>query len=362
MDGLDRNLSLTLFAMLATRSLVAAKKRRHARRRRLAAAAQDESTAEAVPPATVRRSSYWRRLCPWLHVGDEAFCDAQRSLTLTPERLAALRAEAVSNGFFLLSAEQLCWRVHMPALCAAAEALRTLGWPASMLLMYDETWAVAHHLTELMAAVSGGNTNSFDMLLWNVCAAAGEAGFAPHRDRQPSDVPASFHSDGTPKYLTAWVALSEASTESSCLYLLPAGADPGYAAGDDHSAGAEDPLHKALRSDKAVQAIRACPLSPGQTSGVCVTEPQLCGLVAHRSTSLGALEGSAPWAARLAARTHKAQCQSKRVYSEHWQGENGACENGACENGACENQGRQECGPTNAGSRLLVAVPLDAII
>ena len=45
--------------------------------------------------------------------------------------------------------------------------------------------------------------------------------------------------------------------------MLPAHADPGYAAGDDHSDGAPDPLHLALRSDAAVQSIRACPLEPG---------------------------------------------------------------------------------------------------
>ena len=189
-------------ALLSTRSLMGAKKRRQAQRKRALVAAGARSNADTVSVATVRSSSYWRALCPWLHVGDRAFCDAQQTFELPAERLESLRTEVVRQGFFILPPDQLSWRLQLQALVAAAEVLRARGWPASFLLMYDETWSIAHHLSSLMGSVSGGNTNSFDMLLWNVCAAAGEAGFAPHRDRQPPDVEGSFHADGTPKYLT----------------------------------------------------------------------------------------------------------------------------------------------------------------
>ena len=189
---------------------------------------------------------------------------------------------------------------------------------------------------------------SFDMLAWLIAPSEGQAGFAPHRDRQPSDVRGSFHPDGSPKYCTAWsvllltvapptlalslalslalaltltrVALGDADAETSCLYLIPRGVDPGYDAGDDATEvrlygvsrpllpfwppsfctphayptlpalpssllptlllyshpphlhlhpqphphqGAEDPLVALLRSDSAVQSIRACPLPAG---------------------------------------------------------------------------------------------------
>ena len=102
----------------------------------------------------------------------------------------------------------------MPAVRAMRIAVRRLikrGWPASLLLVYDEAWVMAHQLAALMAAVSGGCANSLDTLAWSVTPALGQAGFAPHRDRQPADVPGSFRADGTPKYATCWVALSEAS-------------------------------------------------------------------------------------------------------------------------------------------------------
>ena len=46
-------------------------------------------------------------------------------------------------------------------------------------------------------------------------------------------------------------------------YLIPRGADPAYDDGDDDSPDAEDPLIRLLRSDAAVQSIRACPLPAG---------------------------------------------------------------------------------------------------
>ena len=73
----------------------------------------------------------------------------------------------------------------------------------------------------------------------------------------------SFRADGTAKYTTVWVALSAATTDNSCLYLVPRQYDPGYIEGDDHSTDAEDPLILTLRRDAAVQSLRACPLRPG---------------------------------------------------------------------------------------------------
>ena len=171
-----------------------------------------------------------------------------------------MRAEMLRDGFFTLLPSD--WAVDFAAMRAGVAKIVAAGWPAPLLLVYDEVWAIAHQLSSLMAAVSGGNRNSLDMLAWSVCAARGEAGFAPHRDRQPADVAGSFHPGGEPKYATAWVAISEASAEAGCLYLVPRGVDPGYDAGDDHSADADDPLMRVFRSsDAAVQAVRGAELS-----------------------------------------------------------------------------------------------------
>jgi hypothetical protein len=38
----------------------------------------------------------------------------------------------------------------------------------------------------------------------------GDAGFSPHRDRQPDDTPCSFRADGTPMYATVWIPFTGA--------------------------------------------------------------------------------------------------------------------------------------------------------
>ena len=77
----------------------------------------------------------------------------------------------------------------------------------------------------------------------------------------------SFRGDGTPKYATAWVALTDASPDNSCLYFIPRDADPGYTAGDDCAAvaalGGGDALHACLPTAEAMQRIRAVPAAAG---------------------------------------------------------------------------------------------------
>ena len=200
-------------------------------------------------------AAYWRKLAPGLHVGDEAYQAQFAPLALPPARLAALRAQLLSEGFFTLAPSDLPWTASLKAMRIGVRRLVRRGWPATLILVYDEAWGMARQLSGLMQAVSGC-ANSFDTLAWSVTPAVGEAGFAPHRDRQPADVPGSFRPDGSPKYCTAWVALSEATVDNSCMYVLPSTHDPGYHEGDDMSEGAEDPLIATLRSDDAVQARR----------------------------------------------------------------------------------------------------------
>ena len=245
-------------------------------------------------------------MCPELHVGDEAFCAQCAALTggpMTNVELDALRARLVDDGYLTTaSSAELAAAVSFKAVREGMRRLVAAGWPATLILLYDEAWVIAHHYGSRVSAACGGNVMSFDMLAWLIAPSEGQAGFAPHRDRQPPDVRGSFHPDGSPKYCTAWfvplltlalaltltlalalalalaltlaltltltltlsrVALGDADPDTSCLYLIPRGVDPGYDAGDDAAEGAEDPLVALLRSDSAVQSIRACPLPAG---------------------------------------------------------------------------------------------------
>ena len=174
-----------------------------------------KGTADALPGA-----AYWRRLAPGLHIDDPAFQAECVPLALPPDRIRQVRAQLLRDGFFTLHPKELPWAPSLRAMRIGVRRLLRRGWPASMLLIFDEAWAMAHQLSTIMRAVSG-NVNSLDTLAWSITPSIGQAGFAPHRDRQPADVKGSFRADGTPKYATCWVALSEASVDSSCLYIVP---------------------------------------------------------------------------------------------------------------------------------------------
>ena len=175
-----------------------------------------------------------------------------------------------------------------PAAGAAAPAARladgvrrlmAAGWPPTAIVLYDEAWLMGADAGRLMSGATG-NMPVFDTLGFIVDPAKGDKGFSPHRDRQPDDwlarghpedvastfrpVPrpaadaatllgfaghpiewsvfapcteqftAPYHvsQDGTAKYATVWIALTEAAVENSCLHFLPAEMDPGYYQGD----------------------------------------------------------------------------------------------------------------------------------
>ena len=39
--------------------------------------------------------------------------------------------------------------------------------------------------------------------------------------------------DGSPRYTTAWIPLTDATPNNSCLYVVPRHADPGYGSNED---------------------------------------------------------------------------------------------------------------------------------
>lgn len=209
----------------------------------------------------------WLKLCPELHICNEAF---QCSVATKRERsgrqrevkgeLAACAQRLEEDGVFCLQEETVMEEDLVDVLRRGAEVLEGKGWPATFLILFDETWAALEAIRPVIEATGGPkNRCNGDILAWLIDPSTGAAGFSPHRDRQPERIADSFHKDGKPKYMTCWIALSDATPENSCLYVLPRGADPGYLDGDDNSEGL-DPLQRAFRCKESYQNIRALPL------------------------------------------------------------------------------------------------------
>ena len=122
------------------------------------------------------------------------------------------------------------------------------GIPPVFCFLFDEFWAPFHALDAMYGGVLGPYGLLPDFWVWNVDPAKGESGWTPHRDRGRM----ALRADGRPITLTTWIPLSDATPLNSCMYLVPAHADPTYGTPREHEYRFELP------------AIRALPAKPGE--------------------------------------------------------------------------------------------------
>ena len=194
--------------------------------------------------STLSTADFWRRLNPELHVCDESWMDRYSAATrgssaahvVTSDEVTGIKKRMDSDGYATTAP---CWSIDMETLATAALRLRAAGIPPSFIIVYDETWALGAEAARVMGPVSGGNLPTLDTLCF-IVDPADACGFSPHRDRVPDDwkarhadeafrtVASTFRAGGEARYSTIWIALRDATVDNSCLYFIPAFADPGY--------------------------------------------------------------------------------------------------------------------------------------
>lgn len=211
------------------------------------------------------RSHWTKLLTEQMSISNLAPSTDNTKLSSTTETGKQFQRRLVEDGYVLVDKildESLTVRLKK-----AITSLHKRGYPASFVLLYDETWEMARlALQTLDEATHPSNVFNFDILAWYIDPREGVAGFSPHRDRQPDDVSNSFHPDGRAKYVTLWTALSNATPENSCLYVIPKQYDPGYTDGDSNSDNeGDDPMSRALPTKESYQTVRALPRQAGQS-------------------------------------------------------------------------------------------------
>ncbi|KAL6071429.1 Phytanoyl-CoA dioxygenase family protein [Balamuthia mandrillaris] len=212
--------------------------------------------------------SYWRCLCPQLSLESDP---SDALLRLYPDGVARLpssreeqlREEVVEEGYAILGSKELPWCCDMNDLALGVVQLKSFGWSPTFICMFDEVWLVVQQLSRVLRNALQLKLN-MDFFCFYVDAFSGRggspgAGWPPHRDRPNSDPVTSFREDGTPKYCTVWIPFTPATPESSCLYVVPAHADPSYR----QVRIGKDLLSSIFTSPATFQEIRALPCGPG---------------------------------------------------------------------------------------------------
>lgn len=209
--------------------------------------------------------NFWQKVCPGLSIGGSAKTTSNNDSFLPRSDEADKRREQlVEDGYTLIDSKLDSSLIQklLEGVKALQGGKENIGakLPASCILLFDETWELARTSREILKrSTHEDNDFNFDILSWYIET----GGFSPHRDRQPENASTSFHPDGgQAKFVTHWIALSDAAPENSCLYVIPKSQDPGYTEGDIDD---EEPLRRALPSKESFQNIRALPRVSGSS-------------------------------------------------------------------------------------------------
>lgn len=164
---------------------------------------------------TAEQRSFWSALCPDLHI--EAGTPPPAAALGDPKaHLAMLRVEGY------MQADRAYTPATVDPLRAAIGRLHGEGIPLPFLFVFDEIWALFRSARDLLRVVLGDGYRALpDFWVWHVPPQDGAMGWGPHRDR----VQPTLERDNSPRTLTVWMALSDATTLNGCIHVLPAHLD-----------------------------------------------------------------------------------------------------------------------------------------
>ncbi len=186
-------------------------------------------------------ADFWRRMAPELTISN--WIDSN-DLKCTGAQLQANRARLVDDGYLHLKQPGI--DAPYATIEKVMRRIVDAGMPAAFIGVYDEVWEIAAQLQSVLQGCFGGD---FAMVpdFWASFSESGHRGVAAHRKRPGT----ALFRDHTPKSLSVWVPVTNATVENGCIYIVPAKLDKNYA-----SAVSD-------RADAHLQCIRALPAQSG---------------------------------------------------------------------------------------------------
>ena len=136
----------------------------------------------------------------------------------------------------------------------AIDALTAEGWPATFAWVFDEFWSAARTtaVRGLLAAALGPGVRQVPHVWVHIVpAVSGARGWGPHKD--------GGLARGSRAHLSVWIALSDATVDNGCIYVLPRSAASAALVDQDWSHGVL-PIAETIR---LVSGVRALPAEAG---------------------------------------------------------------------------------------------------
>ena len=105
---------------------------------------------------------------------------------------------------------------------AAVRRLHERRCPPVFAFVYDEFWSVCAKLAPLLGSLLTHDYRQLpDFWVWYVDPQVEASGWRPHRDKGPG----SLLPDGSPKSVTVWIPLTDATPLNGCIYVVPSHLD-----------------------------------------------------------------------------------------------------------------------------------------
>lgn len=160
-----------------------------------------------------RSVDYWRALGPQLTVISAAGAELLHS-GISAETIGAAASDVSTRGFFQL--EGALRPEVTSAMRRGVEQLSAAGWPVVFSFVYDEFWRVTRTppVLALLRRILGDDCVQLEGI-WThyVQPTRGSHGWLPHVD--------STGYRGGPEGLGVWFALSDATLDNGCIYVVP---------------------------------------------------------------------------------------------------------------------------------------------
>jgi len=188
-----------------------------------------------------RDVSYWSSLAPDLAIGGQA-----EAFVRPADSDAAARATGHLRQHHYFKADPIFDVAALERLNGAIDTLRAAGWPPVFALVYDVFWSCLRHPT--IAAVVGAHLGDGYRQIPHVWvhlvpALVGARGWMPHFD--------GFR----PRRMTIWIALTDATVENGCIYIIPPDSMPESMRTRDFDAPvAMRDVMRAVHSTRALEA------------------------------------------------------------------------------------------------------------
>ena len=156
---------------------------------------------------------YWRTLNPRMKVCGPDICETQENANLDPYVVERPLHMLSTLGYF--QTLPLARNLSIEKMTTCLQVTQSTNWHPVFVFVYDEFWS-AFRGSAMVRFLTGALGENYGQLpyLWGHSVPANSKGWRPHVDGPSSSTK-----------LTVWLALSDATLENGCMYVIPRNAE-----------------------------------------------------------------------------------------------------------------------------------------